>query len=145
MVTDGISAIYYGMNEAADNPLFTSLHASATNKWQAVIVLNGQGSNQGTTSASYLQDGHYQLIATTALEDAAGNALGRTGFQTQRRLVQPHVQRVLPTEGETLVNTGNTTGNQITSEPNSQATASDANGDYVVVWSSAAGQNLPFS
>jgi hypothetical protein len=143
-LTNGISAIYYGMNEAADNPLFASLHASATNKWQAVIVLNGQGSNQGTTSASYLQDGHYQLIATTALEDAAGNALGRTGFKVDGASFSRTFNVVLPTKGETLVNTGNTTGSQITSEPNSQATASDANGDYVVVWSSAAGQNLPF-
>ena len=92
-----------------------------------------------------MQDGHYQLIATTALEDAAGNALGRTGFQPNGVQFSRSFNVMLPTQGETLVNTGSTTGNQITTEPNSQATASDANGDYVVVWSGAAGQNLSFA
>ena len=145
LVTNGIGTIYYGMNEAALNPLFASLHAPATNKWQAVIMLNGQGSNQGGTTATYLQDGHYQLVATTALEDQAGNALARTGFQPNGVQYSRSFNIVLPSKGETLVNTGNTTGNQITSEPNTQATASDANGDYVVVWSGAPGQNLTFA
>ncbi len=143
LLTDGISEIYYGMNEAADNPLFASLHATATNKWQAVIVLNGKGSNENGTT--YLQDGNYQLVATTALRDANGNVLGRTGFQTNGVQFSRSFNVVLPTDGETLVNTGSTTGNQITSEPNSQATASDANGDYVVVWSMPSGQNLSFT
>ena len=145
LVTNGIGAIYYGMNEAALNPLFASLHAPATNKWQAVIMLNGQGSNQGGTTSTYLQDGHYQLIATTALEDQAGNALGRTGYQPNGVAFSRSFNIVLPSKGETLINTGAMAGNQITSEPNSQATASDANGDYVVVWSSAPGQNLSFA
>ncbi len=145
LVTNAISTVYYGMNEAALNPLFASLHAPATNKWQAVIVFNGQGSNQGGTTATYLQDGHYQLIATTALEDAAGNALARTGFTPNGVQFSRSFNVMLPTKGETLVNTGGTTGNQITTEPNTQATASDANGDYVVVWSSASGQNLSFA
>ena len=37
-----------------------------------------------------------------------------------------------------------TAGVQETSEPNSQAVASNANGDYVTVWSIAPGQNLTF-
>jgi hypothetical protein len=145
LMTNGISNIYYGMNEAALNPLFAGLHAPATNKWQAVIVLNGQGSNQGGTTVPYLQDGHYQLIATTALEDAAGNALARTGFAPNGSQFSRSFNVLLPSKGETLVNTNGTAGNQITTEPNTQATASDANGDYVVVWSSAAGQNLSFA
>ena len=139
VLSDGISAIYYGMNEAADNPLFADLDAPATNKWQAVIVFNGQD------AGSYLQDGNYQLVATTALRDAAGNALGETGFQPNGVQFSRSFNVVLPTGSETLVNTGITTGNQLTTAPNSQATASDANGDYVVAWSSATGQNLSFT
>ena len=139
VVANGIKSIYYGMNEAALNPLFASLNAPATNKWQAVIVFNGQ---DGT---SYLQDGQYELVATTALRDKAGNALGLTGFQPNGVTFSRSFNIMLATGGETLVNTGGTTGNQITSPPNSQATASDPNGDYVVAWSSASGQNLTFA
>jgi hypothetical protein len=93
--TDGIAAIDFGMNEAA-----TRLGAAATNNWQAVIYFNSQN---GT---SYLQDGSYQLVATTALRDANGNALGRTGFQPNGVQFSTSFNVVLPTNGETQVSNG---------------------------------------
>ena len=93
--SDGIAAIYFGMNEAA-----TRLGAAATNNWQAVIYFKGQN---GT---SYLQDGNYQLIATTALRDANNNCLGRTGFTTNGVQSSTSFSVVLPSGGETQVNGG---------------------------------------
>ena len=110
--TGAISAIYFGMNEAALNPLFAGLDAPATNKWQAVIVFNGGA----------LQDGHYQLVATTALRDANGNALGRNGFQPNGAPFSRTFNVVLPTGGETLVNSGSVASTTLTSSISDTAT-----------------------
>ncbi len=106
LLTGGISQIYYGMNEAA-----TRLGAPASNKWEAVLVLNGSGNSQTTTP--YLLNGHYQIVATTALRDKAGNALGRTGYTPNGITFSRAFDVSLPTGTEVRVN-ANPAGNQYT-------------------------------
>ena len=61
--------------------------ARATNTWQAVLVLDGDGSSGDPDAVTPLPDGHYQIAALTTLRDAAGNALGQNGLHTQRASV----------------------------------------------------------
>ena len=97
LVSGGIAKIYYGMNEGA-----TRLGAPASNKWEAVIELNGSGNSQTTTP--YLQDGHYQIVATNSLRDVSGNTLGRTGYQPNGATFSRSFDVLLPTGTETRVN-----------------------------------------
>ena len=138
IVPDGISKIYFGMNEGS-----TRLGTPASNKWEAVLYLNSSGDSQSVLD--HLADGHYEIVATTNLRDKAGNALGRTGYKPDGAAFTRSFDVVLPTGVETLVNpTTTTTGSQSTAAPNSQAVASNANGDSIVVWTSNAGQSLTF-
>ena len=106
LVTGGISQIYYGMNEGN-----TQLGMPASNKWEAVLVLNGSGDSQ--LGAADLTDGHYQIVATTALRDVAGNALGRTGYTPNGVTFSRDFNVSIPTGNETRVN-ATTAGDQYT-------------------------------
>ncbi|MBI3466909.1 MAG: hypothetical protein HY000_28175, partial [Planctomycetes bacterium] len=64
-VTGGISNVEFDFN-------------AATNKWEAVVSLDGNGSAQPGSPA--LTDGPYQIIALNSIRDAAGNPLGSNGF-----------------------------------------------------------------
>ena len=97
LVTGGITQIYYGMNEAA-----TQLGMPASNKWEAVLVLNGSGDSQNV--AANLTDGHYQIVATTALRNVDGNALGRNGFMPNGITFSRDFNVSIPTGSETRVN-----------------------------------------
>ena len=132
LVTGGIVSITYGMNEA--NRLNPS--APANNKYEAVITLSASGNSQ--SPSAYLPDGHYEIVAKTSLHDRAGtigNALGHTGYTPNGVTFTRSFSVSLPTGTETRVNT-TVAGNQVTAPPNSQATAADANGDYIVAWAS---------
>ena len=154
LLSGGIGKVYYGMNEGyyyslkygdPNNPL------PATNKWEAVIVLDGNGSAAGVTP---LVNGHYQIVAKNSLRDKAGNALGRSGYAINGTSFSRDFNVASPTGSEIRVN-NTVPGDQYTSAtntaaaaapdavaPNSQATASDANGDYIVVWTDATRRSI---
>ena len=132
-VQGGISQVFFGMNAAADLASSLGLNAAGSNKWEAVIVLDGNGMGDGITS---LDDGHYQIVALNSLRDRAGNALGRTGYEVDGQVFERDFTVTVPEGGETRVNT-ETDGGQYT-EPGTNAVASDGEGNYVTVWKNAA-------
>jgi len=136
-LSGGISKIYFGMNMSTT----LGLTSVGSNKWEAVLLLDGNGVSAGTPA---LGGGTYQIIASNAIRDAAAerNPLGSTGYNPQGASVTRSFYVVPPTGTETLVNTP-TAGNQIaldattdpSTTPNSpHAIAGDADGEYVVVW-----------
>ncbi len=139
-VGGAIRSIEFGMNKAEDLAGVLPLDPVGTNKWEAVIEVDGNGLLTGVTP---LANGHYQLIAKASLEDAVGNPMGATGFNQRQGVAFTRSFDVLvPTNQEVRVN-ADTTGAQTTydaadgnADSGSQATASDPNGDYVVVWTS---------
>lgn len=154
IVNGGISKIYYGLNMAsqlgqwsiedpADYAKFSSfINAPASNKYEAVIILDGNGQAAGTP---VLTNGNYQVVALNSLRDAAGNPLGRTGYNINGNNFSRSFSIAIPSGSETIVNT-TTSGDQTTtadvaglaSDGNGQVVASDGNGDSVVVWTSNA-------
>ena len=131
-VLGGIADIQYGMNMASELAVPYGLYAVGSNKWEAVITLDGNGVETGITP---LLDGHYEIVARNSLRDAAGNPLGRTGFEINGEDSGRRFDVVIPTGSEIRVN-GQTAGDQETFPHSPQATAADADGDYVVVWTS---------
>ena len=85
-----------------------------------------------------LTNGQYEIVASTALRDIYGNALGLTGYQPNGTTYSRTFNVVVPaTSGETLVSTLNpAAGGQYTRADSPQSVADDANGDSVVVWTS---------
>jgi len=126
----GISEIYFGMNMAADLATAFGLNPFGSNKWEAVIVLDGNGPSPGITA---LGDGHYEIVALNSLRDLVGNPLGRSGFDVNGDIFSREFDVTVPTAGEVLVNT-DATGTQYTYPYSPQAVADDADGDTVVVW-----------
>ena len=139
-ISGAIHSIEFGMNMAAALSGVLPLDPVGTNRWEAVIEVDGNGLLTGVTP---LADGHYQLIAKASLEDASGNALGSSGFtQCQGVAFTQTFDLLVPHNQEVRVN-ADPTGNQTTydptgidSDPGSRAVATDPNGDYVVVWTS---------
>ena len=120
MITSNIS---YGLNQAYN----MGLTATPSNKWQAVIMLDGNGLSPGTPT---LPEGEYELQVKNTVRDVAGNPLGSTralpdGIPFSRRFNVMGVGG-----GEERVNTGD--GDEYTESP--QTVASDADGDTVTVW-----------
>jgi hypothetical protein len=136
-VSGGISHIEYGMNRARDLGV-----GPGSNKFEAVLFLDGDPTTFG---AQALEDGNYQIVAKNSLRDRAGNPLGRTGWQIQGASWSRSFSIFGRTGTETLVNANPpstsdyTNGNQ-PALPNevqsSRQVATDADGDYVVVWTS---------
>ena len=138
-LTAGISSIDYRLNPA-------------TNKWEAVLNLDGNGAGPDVTP---LETGHYQLQALNTLRDVAGNPLASDGFPGNANGA-PFVRNFFVASAgtpEVPVGGGGTTGDHYfqpdslagspytpldgRTAPNSpQAIAGDADGDHVVVWTS---------
>ena len=126
-----IKSVTFGLNKGYDTSDSILPGYPTTNKWEAVLELDGNGSLAGS---AWLTEGHYILSATNNLLDVKGNPLNKTtspalpdGANTD------WIFDVGPTsDQETVVNTPGGATNQLTQSP--QSTASDADGDTVVVW-----------
>ncbi|MFH1921845.1 MAG: trypsin-like serine protease, partial [Planctomycetota bacterium] len=111
----------------------------ATNKWEAVLQLDGNGTVAGTPP---LGNGQYEIVIRNTVRDVVGNRLGRTGLNPFGQDVSGAFDIVEIIGVENLVNTSTVPGDQSTSVPklagpnSPRAVASDADGEYVVVWSS---------
>lgn len=162
VVSDGILSIDFGVNyskwlvtDESTAGVRDGTLDLGTNKWEAVI-----------TFRDVLEDGNYTIIAKNMLSDRAGNALNRTGqipngVDFQSSFTVSAINGVLSFtkidgegnygSGEQHVNEGDyTAGNQFTrwedrfktnyypinSPSNPDSTASDAIGNFVVVWTS---------
>jgi len=151
----GIKAIYYGMNKSADLaqsglPKFAGLSRIPTNKYEAVLELDGNGFDPDPPGGiPELPVGVYTVVARapvapsgttpgrSGLRDRVGNPLGSTGFVpagqdfTRTFVVN---QPISAATGDTPV-TAATGGNNARTYPETPgAVAADADGDYVVVW-----------
>ncbi len=120
MIKDNIS---YGLNRA----YAMGLTSTPTNKWEAVLMVDGNGANLGEPA---LPEGDYELVAKNSLRDAAGNPLESTrnvpnGVSFSRQFNVMSVGGI-----ESRVNSGS--GAEYTQSP--QTVASDADGDTVTVW-----------
>ncbi len=146
VINGGISKIYYGLNMASQlgqsglSQFSGLLNSSASNRYEAVIILDGNGMAAGTPA---LVNGHYQIVALNSLRDVAGNPLGRTGYNLNGNNFSRSFDVAVPYGTESIVNI-TTAGSQTTSsnvqgladDGNGQVVASDGNGDSVAVWTS---------
>ncbi len=132
-ITGGIRSIEYGMNKAADLGL-----GPRTNKWEAVLQFDGNGASSGVTS---LPDGNYEVVAKTSLRDRAGNPLGRRGLIPNGQIATRQFSVASLGGGEELVNQ-NAAGAQTTQPESPKQVASDGDGDFVSVWTSASGPQV---
>ncbi|MDY0168654.1 MAG: trypsin-like serine protease, partial [Thermoguttaceae bacterium] len=127
----GISRVFFGMNAASDlAPILWGGQVTGSNKWEAVIELDGNGASYGLAP---LEDGFYEIVALNWLRDRAGNPLGRTGYEVNGEVFRREFHLTVPSGGETRVNT-DPSGDQYTYPHGANPVASDADGDYVVVW-----------
>lgn len=124
----GIHSIEFGMNRGAD--IFGT---PGSNKWEAVIWLDGNGASPGIEE---LQDGHYQIVALNSIRDRAGNALGRTGYEINGGRYSRTFNVLVPADSSEVPVNDLTDYDQYTQPNSPQAIADDADGDYVTVWTS---------
>jgi hypothetical protein len=122
----GISEVHFGMNMAKT----LGLTGIASNKWEAVVMLDANGQTAGTPA---LTEGTYEIVALNSLRDEVGNALGRTGFEINGQSFSREFYVSIPSGDEILVN-DDTAGDQSTFPESPQTIAGDADGDHVVVW-----------
>ena len=134
-VVGGISQVFYGLDEA--NALGTQygLNVPKLNEYEAVLIVDSNGPSPGVLP---LGDGQYQIIALSNLRDVAGNPLVSLGNLPNGGLESGVIQVTVPTGQETKVPAGTTpagvTYGTYTYATTANSVASDANGDYVVVW-----------
>ncbi len=151
-INGAIVGVQYGMNKAADLALlpgYADLNSTPTNHWEVILTIDANGTDPGTPQ---LKAGDYRLDAlapklpTTAdptghsgLRDRAGNALGHTGFFPNGATDSLNFS-VIGSGGEGT-DPGDPSGTNDplvnTTRPRDQLTpdtAVDANGNYVVVW-----------
>ncbi|MBN1911068.1 MAG: trypsin-like serine protease [Pirellulales bacterium] len=140
-ITGGISQVYFGMNKSADPDLVAQygLNPLGSNKWEAVLILDGDPAEAGDQP---LGNGQYAIVAKHSLRDVSDNPLGRFGYDLNGQDVGREFFVLLPGGVETPVN-DQTAGSQEVVDvglspslfPNSpQAIAGDVDSDYVVVW-----------
>ncbi|MHC4400564.1 MAG: trypsin-like serine protease, partial [Planctomycetota bacterium] len=138
-VLGGIRHVEFGMNKASElaQDFGWPLDPVGTNKWEAVIQLDGNGPSPGTPG---LLNGNYEIVVKNSVEDRHGNPLGRTGFNINGQTFSRPFGVTTVAAGEILVNS-EAEFQQITREMlpddtqhSPQALAADADGDYVVVW-----------
>ncbi len=128
-----ISTIYYGLDEVAalsSNTNYSTygFSSATTYKYQVVLILN-----------SALGNGDYQIVVTNKIKDAAGNALNLTGNAQNGSIVSGTIYVTTAVSGsDTKVSTQSSSSSSSTSTMTTNATASDAKGDYVVVWTDTA-------
>jgi subtilisin-like proprotein convertase family protein len=122
-----IGKVVFGLNKAYE----LGLSAQPSNKWEAVLYLDGDGATPGTT---LLGDGQYTISVRNNLRDKAGNPLRQTGLNPNGESYSRSFNiAVAAAQGETLVNT-TTAGMQRTSTDGSQTVATDADGGQITVW-----------
>lgn len=107
----------------------------ATNKWEAVLQVDGNGLLPGVVP---LESGQYELVIRNTLRDVVGNPLYGTGINPNGQPFRTTFNvAVLPGQ-DLLVNTQITGIQQLGSPsllPGSpRSVASDGDGEYVVVW-----------
>ena len=141
----GIQKIEFGLNQS--NALFNS---AKTNKWEAVIYVDGNGMSDGVVP---LGEGDYEITALNTLRDMVGNPLQSSGYNYLGSSNSRAFSVLLPDplgserlENDPTYSEFNTVGPQFIvdpstvtdSGPNSPvAVAGDADGDYVAVWTDA--------
>ena len=136
----GIQQIYFGLNEAAMLSQYSQyaslgLPTTSSNKFEAVLILNGTGAFNPATGLQSLAAGNYTITALNSLRDLAGNPLGRTGYTPQGYGISRTFDVLTPTGGQSQVN--DPAAVPATTDVQSPETiATDANGDAVVVWTS---------
>ncbi len=106
-----------------------------TNKWEAVLTLDANGSASGIKP---LEDGQYVLTVLNKVEDKVGNPMGSTGLNPDGTSVSWTFNLLNVSsgagQGEDLISQG--LGAEFTRPNATQAVASDADGDTVTVWTS---------
>ena len=101
-ISGGIQKIWFGMNKAADMAGALGLDPVGTNKWEAVLELDGDGVTG--SSVVPLTNGHYQIVALESMKDKAGNPLGRTGFNPNGLRFSQSFDILIPNNPEVQVN-----------------------------------------
>jgi|GEM_PF-2691440 len=147
-----ITNISFGMSRSRDLATTGTL-SYGSNKWEAVIEFDGNGFANGDIP---LGDGSYELILKKSVTDVAGNALGRQGLNPNgsdfsRKFTISVIDGILEfgkdpnSEGNNYedkqVNIEIQPGDQNTRDEygldtpsNPQSVASDAEGNFVAVW-----------
>jgi hypothetical protein len=121
-ISGGIVSVSYGLN-------------AATNKWEAVLLVDGNGPLPGVVP---LETGQYELVILNALRDVVGNPLYGTGINPNGQQFRTSFSvAVLP--GRDLIVNTSTTGTQVLGGSNlvpgsPRSVAGDGDGEYVVVW-----------
>ncbi len=142
-VVGGITAAYYTGRDTAYNLSSTiksqyNITIGQTDKYQVVLLLDG---NAIVAGAQPLPNGLYTIVVKNTIRDVVGNPLSGSGINVNGGIVSPTIAVEAPTGSETLVNINDTTGPQyaydVTVNTGSDATASDASGDYVIAWTDA--------
>ncbi len=141
VISAGINQVFYGLDAAHDLGSQYGLNVPKLNKYQAVLIVDANGASSGVLP---LSDGQYQVVVLNALRDKANNPLASTGPGPNGARMSGVINITLPTGQETLVGGGYTSATTpspidgslpIKPETSSAKTvASDADGDYVVVW-----------
>ncbi len=147
--------VAYGLNKASDlagtiNPLTGSpydLNPIPTNKWEAVITLDGDPSQPGVQPLKTA--GNYQLVAVaprpaqgrSGLRDKAGVPLGRTGFAPAGADLARSFALTKPDPDDVSVTQDPwpTAQDPWTHAETREAVAMDPDGDHVVVWTQRVG------
>jgi hypothetical protein len=151
----GVVKVEFGMNAASllngkpydidgdGNPDGVyQLYALPTNKWEAVLTLDGNGALEPGTPG--LPDGDYQIVirapsgANAGIRDKAGNPLNSTGFVPAGANTTLSFHVTVPAQDTPVLPV-----NARTQPESPNAVARDADGDYVVVWTQtdASGRN----
>ncbi|MFW5692658.1 MAG: hypothetical protein ACOCWL_00435, partial [Thermoguttaceae bacterium] len=108
---------------------------AATNKWEAVLTLDGNGAAPGTVA---LLPGDYEVVVRNTVRDAEGNPLGRTGVNPDGepfRMAFNLVDAALPdVPVGSLVVGGQMFRPESGSHNTPRSVAGDADGEHVVVW-----------
>ena len=139
----GIQEIFFGLNEAAalsQDAQFAGLGlpAAGSNKYEAVLILNGTGAVNPATGLQSLVSGDYTITALNSLRDAYGNPLGRNGYTPQGYVISRSFDVLAPTGGQS----------QVSGPATTVLASAVAASDTTITVSSAAGfpvGSLPFN
>ena len=134
-VLGGISQVYYGLDIANQLGSQYGLNIPRLNKYEAVLIVDGNGSGPGVLP---LSNGQYQFVVSNNLRDKAGNPLRSSGLVVNGQPMSGTLNVTVPTGQETKVNSdaayANTAYGKYTTASTANSVAADAEGDYVVVW-----------
>jgi len=134
ILSGGVSQVYYGLDIAYQMGSQYGLSVPRMNKYEAVLVLDGNGAAPGVVP---LPNGQYQFVVLSSVRDAVGNPLRSLGTLQNGSAMSGIINVLVPTGQETLVNDDTSTSSTYggyTTASTANSVASDANGDYVVAW-----------